>query len=309
MSEREQTFVVVGASLAGAKAVETLREEGFGGRIVLVGSEPHRPYERPPLSKDYLRGETEREKLFVHAESFYREHEIELRLDDGAVALDPRQREVELQSGARLRFDRLLLATGAEPRRLRIPGADLDGVHYLRSVESSDAIRERLRKGSRVVVIGAGWIGSEAAASARQEGLEVIVVEPGAVPLGRVLGPEVGAVYRDVHADHGVELMLGVGVEAFEGGSAVERVRTSDGSAIDCDFVIAGIGVEPRTELALGAGLEVDNGIVVDANLQTSVPGVFAAGDVRSSSVKRVASAVGEGAMAVTLVHRYLEKA
>ncbi|MGN6665132.1 MAG: NAD(P)/FAD-dependent oxidoreductase [Solirubrobacterales bacterium] len=280
MSDREQTFVIVGAGLAGAKAAEALREEGFEGRVVLVGAEPHRPYERPPLSKDYLRGETEREKLFVHAEPFYREHEIELRLGDGAVGLDPSGREVELESGERLRFNRLLLATGAEPRSLRIPGADLDGVHYLRSIESSDAIHARLEGGGRVVVVGAGWIGSEVAASARQEGLEVVVVEPGALPLGRVLGPEVGSIYRDLHADHGVELMLGTGVEAFEGGSAVERVRTSDGRSVDCDFAIVGIGVEPRIDLARSAGLEVENGIVVDGNLQTSLPGVFAAGDV-----------------------------
>ncbi|MGN6217130.1 MAG: NAD(P)/FAD-dependent oxidoreductase [Solirubrobacterales bacterium] len=280
MSDREQTFVIVGAGLAGAKAAETLREEGFEGRVVLVGAEPHRPYERPPLSKDYLRGESEREKLFVHAESFYPEHEIELRLDDGAVGFDASEHEVELESGERLRFDRLLLATGAEPRRLNIPGADLDGIHYLRSVESSDAIRARLEGGGKVVVVGAGWIGSEVAASARQEGLEVVVIEPAALPLGRVLGPELGSIYRDLHADHGVELMLDTGVEAFEGDSSVERVRTSDGGSIDCDFAIVGIGVEPRTDLARGAGLEVDNGVIVDANLETSVAGVFAAGDV-----------------------------
>jgi 3-phenylpropionate/trans-cinnamate dioxygenase ferredoxin reductase subunit len=280
MSEQAQTFVIVGAGLAGAKAAAALREEGFEGRVVLVGDEAQPPYERPPLSKDYLRGETEREKLFVHPQSFYREQEIELRPDDGAVRIDPADGAVELKSGERLRFDRLLLATGAEPRRLKVPGADLEGVHYLRSVEDSDAIRARLAGGGKVVVIGAGWIGSEAAASARQEGLEVVVIDPGAVPLERVLGPEVGAIYRDVHSDHGVQLMLGTGVEAFEGASSVERVRTSDGESVDCDFVIAGIGVEPRTELALSGGLEVDNGIVVDGNLQSSVPGIFAAGDV-----------------------------
>ena len=180
----------------------------------------------------------------------------------------------------RLAFDGLLLTTGATPRRLDVPGADLDGVHYLRSVESSDAIRERLDRGGKVVVVGAGWIGSEAAASARQRGLDVTIVEPAAVPLERVLGPEMGAVYRDVHAEHGVELLLGTGVDALEGAGAVERVRTSDGRTVDCDFVIVGIGVAPETGLAERAGLTVDNGIVVDGALRTSVPGVLAAGDV-----------------------------
>ena len=274
------TFVIVGASLAGAKAAETLRDEGFDGRIVLVGAEAERPYERPPLSKEYLRGEAGREKLWVHDDaSFYDEHDIELRLATTVTDLDLGARAVVL-GDERLAFDGLLLTTGATPRRLDVPGADLDGVHYLRSVESSDAIRARLDRGGKVVVVGAGWIGSEAAASARQRGLDVTIVEPAAVPLERVLGPEMGAVYRDAHAEHGVELLLGTGVDAFEGAGAVERVRTSDGRTVDCDFVIVGIGVAPETGLAERAGLTVDNGIVVDGALRTSVPGVFAAGDV-----------------------------
>ena len=281
MTETVGTFVIVGASLAGAKAAETLREEGFDGRVVLIGAEAQRPYERPPLSKEYLRGEAGREKLWVHDDaSFYDEHEIELRLGTTVTELDVGAREVTLGDGERMPFDGLLLTTGATPRPLDVPGADLDGVHYLRSVESSDAIRERLDRGGKVVVVGAGWIGSEAAASARQRGLEVTVVEPASVPLERVLGPEIGAVYRDVHADQGVELLLGTGVDALEGAGAVERVRTSDGRTIDCDFVIVGIGVVPETGLAERAGLAVDNGIVVDGALRTSVPGVFAAGDV-----------------------------
>ena len=227
MSNGDRTFVIVGASLTGAKAAETLREEGFDGRVVLVGAETERPYERPPLSKDYLRGESGRDAIYVHDASFYDDQRIELRLGETATGIDVDAREVELGGGERLGFDRLLIATGAEPRRLEIPGADLDGVHYLRSVESSDAIRSRLDRGGRVVVVGAGWIGSEAAASARQRGLDVTVIEPASVPLERVLGTEVGAIYRDVHADHGVDLLLGTGVEAFEGDGAVERVRTS----------------------------------------------------------------------------------
>ena len=279
----DQTNVIVGASLAGAKAAETLREEGFGGRIVLVGAEKDRPYERPPLSKDYLRGEAGREKLYVHDEGFYAEHDIELRLGRTAVSLDTASRKLELDGGERLGYDRLLLTTGAEPRRLEVPGAELEGVLYLRSVEDSDVLRERLDRGGTVVVVGAGWIGAEVAASARQRGLDVIVLEPAPVPLERVLGTEIGAVYRDIHADHGVRMLLGTGVEAFEGSERVERVRTSDGRVLDCDFVVVGVGVQPRTRLAVEAGLAVSNGILVDERLRASAPGVYAAGDVANA--------------------------
>jgi 3-phenylpropionate/trans-cinnamate dioxygenase ferredoxin reductase component len=279
----DRTHVIVGASLAGAKAAETLREEGFGGRIILVGAEDERPYERPPLSKDYLRGEVGREKVYVHPEGFYADHAIELRLGRTAVSLDSAGSELALDDGEQLRYDRLLLATGAEPRRLAIPGAELDGVLYLRSVNDSDALRERLDRGGRVVVVGSGWIGSEVAASARQRGLEVTVVDPAAVPLERVLGAEVGAIFRDVHMEHGVEMLLGTGVEAFEGDGAVERVRTSDGRTLACDFVVVGVGVEPRIQLARQARIAVDNGVLVDDQFQTSLPGVFAAGDVANA--------------------------
>jgi 3-phenylpropionate/trans-cinnamate dioxygenase ferredoxin reductase subunit len=279
----DQTHVIVGASLAGAKAAETLREEGFDGRVVLVGAETERPYERPPLSKDYLRGEVGREKVYVHDEGFYAELDIELRLGREAVDLDTPAGELELDDGQRLRYDRLLLATGAEPRRLAIPGADLEGVVHLRTVQDSDALRERLDRGGAVVVVGAGWIGSEVAASARQRGLDVTVIEPMAVPLERVLGPEVGAVYRDIHTDHGTKMLMGAGVEAFEGDRSVERVRTSDGRVLECDFVVVGVGVQPRTRLAARAGLDVDNGVLVDEHLETRVRGVFAAGDVANA--------------------------
>jgi 3-phenylpropionate/trans-cinnamate dioxygenase ferredoxin reductase subunit len=279
----EQTYVIVGASLAGAKAAETLRADGFDGRLVLVGVEDERPYERPPLSKDYLRGEAGREKVYVHEAGFYEEHDIELRLGRRAEALDVAGCELALDDGERLRYDKLLLTTGAEPRRLTVPGAELDGVLYLRSVQDSDALRERLDRGGTVVVVGAGWIGAEVAASARQRGLDVTVLDPLAVPLERVLGVEVGAIYRDIHADHGTRMLMGTGVEAFEGGSAVERVRASDGRELECDFVVVGVGVEPRTELAAQAGLTLDNGIAVDERLRTSAPAVFAAGDVANA--------------------------
>jgi 3-phenylpropionate/trans-cinnamate dioxygenase ferredoxin reductase component len=279
----DQTHVIVGASLTGARAAAALRERGYEGRVVLVGAESERPYERPPLSKDYLRGEVGREKIYVHDEGFYDEQQIELRLGQVAEILDPTGRELELDSGERLRYDRLLLATGAEPRRLSIPGSDLEGVLYLRSVEDSDRLRERLAQSRSLVVVGAGWIGSEVAASARQGGLEVTVIDPTEVPLERVLGTEVGAVYRDIHADHGVRMLLGTGVEALEGDRAVERVRSGDGHEVDCDLVVVGVGVEPRTRLAAQAGLALDDGIVVDERLETSAPGVFAAGDVANA--------------------------
>jgi 3-phenylpropionate/trans-cinnamate dioxygenase ferredoxin reductase subunit len=279
----DRTFLIVGASLAGAKAAETLRAEGFDERVILIGAEDERPYERPPLSKDYLRGEIDRETVYVHPEGFYAEHDIELRLGRTAVSLDTAARELALDDGERLRYDRLLLTTGAEPRRLSIPGGELDGVLYLRSVADCDALRERLDRGGRVVVIGAGWIGAEVAASARQRGLEVTVIDPLTVPLERVLGTEVGAVYRDLHLDHGVRMLHGTGVEAFDGGTRVERVRTTDGRELDCDFVVVGVGVQPRTVLAAQAGLAVDNGILVDEHLQTGTPGVFVAGDAANA--------------------------
>jgi 3-phenylpropionate/trans-cinnamate dioxygenase ferredoxin reductase subunit len=281
MSER--TFIIVGASLAGAKAAEELRERGFDGRVVLLGSEPERPYERPPLSKDYLRGESAREKAYVHEEGFYAEREIELETGATVAAIDPGAGRVTLADGRELRFDRLLLTTGAEARRIPVPGADLDGIHYLRTLAESDSLRERLDGGGRVVVVGAGWIGSEFAASARQRGLDVTIVDPLALPNERIFGPEIGAFYRDVHAQHGIELALGEGVESFEGDQSVARVRTSAGRVLECDFAVVGIGAVPRVELAQKAGLGVQNGVVVDEQLQTSAPNVFAAGDVASA--------------------------
>ena len=279
----DQTHVIVGASLAGARAAETLREEGFDGRVVLVGAEEERPYERPPLSKDYLRDEVGREKVYVHGEGLYAEHDIELRLGRTAVSLDTASARLELDDGEELAYHRLLLTTGAEPRRLSVPGAELDGVFYLRNVRDSDALRERLERGGAVMVVGAGWIGAEVAASARQRGLDVSVVDPASVPLERVLGTEVGSIYRDIHAEQGVRMLLGTGVEAFEGDGVVERVRTSDGRSVDCDFVVVGVGVEPHTALAADAGLAISNGILVDERLRASAPGVFAAGDVANA--------------------------
>ena len=274
------TFVIVGAGMAGGKAVETLREEGFDGRVVLLGAEAERPYERPPLSKDYLRGEAERGTVYLQEDAgWYEENAVELRTSTAVESLDVAARAVVLAGGERIDYDALLLATGAEPKRPPIPGAALGGVHVLRTLEDSDGLRAVLDAGGRLVVVGGGWIGCEVAASARQRGMDVALVEPQSVPLEGVLGPELGAVYRDVHADHGVALHLGSGVEAIEGDGRAERVRTSDGSVLDADAVVIGVGVAPRTRLAEGV-LDVENGILVDASLRASADGVFAAGDI-----------------------------
>jgi 3-phenylpropionate/trans-cinnamate dioxygenase ferredoxin reductase component len=274
----EQTFIIVGASLAGAKAAEELRTAGFDGRVLLIGAESERPYERPPLSKDYLRGESEREKAYVHEAGFYEQHQIELETDSTVTAIDPAGSRVTLTDGRAFGYDRLLLATGADPNRISIGGAELDGIHYLRTLADCDTLRERLATGGRVLVVGAGWIGSEFAAVARQRGLDVTVVDPNSLPLEHIFGAEIGAFYRDVHRDHGVELILGEGVEAFEGEGAVQRVRTTTGRVIECDFVVVGVGAAPRVELARDAGLEIDNGILVDEKLQSPAPRVFAEG-------------------------------
>ena len=271
-----ETYVIVGAGLAGGKAAETLREEGFDGRIVLLGSEPEVPYERPPLSKDYLRGEAEREAAYVHPASYYDEHDIELRTEVTVSELDLGARELALDAGEPVAFTRLLLAIGAEPRRLPIRGADLDHVHYLRDFRDSDALRAVLDQGGRMTVIGAGWIGCEVAASARQKGLEVAIVEQASTPLEGVLGRELGEIYGAIHRDNGVEVLTGAGVESIEPG----RVLLAGGRALVCDHVVVGVGVAPRTKLAEAAGLDVDNGILVDERLMTSDDGVFAAGDV-----------------------------
>ena len=279
----KQTFVIAGASLAGAKAAEELRERGFDGRVILIGAENERPYERPPLTKDYLRGESEREKAFVHPSDFYEQHQIELLTGTTVTGIDAGGSSIMLDDGRELAYDRLLLSTGAEPRRLSVPGAELAGVHYLRSLADCDALRERLGAGGHVAVIGAGWIGSEFAASARQRGLEVTLIDPLALPNERIFGPEIGAFYRDVHAQNGVELVLGDGVDALEGDAALERIRTASGRSIDCDFAVIGVGVSPRVDLAAAAGAKIENGIVVNHQLRTTVPGIFAAGDVANA--------------------------
>jgi 3-phenylpropionate/trans-cinnamate dioxygenase ferredoxin reductase component len=276
-------FVIVGGGFAGAKAAETLRASGFDGPVLLLGTEPDLPYERPPLSKEILRGEAEDSSAFVHPEGYYREHDIELRLDTSVASIDTAAGTVTTAGGESIGYDRLLIATGAEPRRLDVPGSGLDGIHYLRTLADSQDLRTALRSASRLAVVGAGWIGSEVAASARQLGVDVALVDPMSAPLVRVLGPELGRVYLDLHREHEVSLHMDTAVAGFSGDDRVSGVVTGDGSVIDADLVVVGIGVEPRLELARAAGLDLEGGIRVDATLETSAPGVFAAGDVAAA--------------------------
>ncbi|MFJ6770754.1 NAD(P)/FAD-dependent oxidoreductase [Kitasatospora sp. NPDC091257] len=281
---RQRPVVIVGASLGGAKAAEALREAGYRGGIVLIGDEHERPYERPPLSKGYLLGKTPREKIYVHPPQWYAEHDVTLRLGTAVVSIDPAGHTVTLADDGRVEYAKLLLTTGSVPRRLPVPGADQDGVLYLRRVEDSDRIKAALRPGARIAVIGAGWIGLEVAAAAREAGAEVTVLEALELPLLRVLGREVAQVFADLHREHGVDLRLGVKVAELTGeGGTVNGVRLADGTTVAADAVVVGIGISPATGLAEAAGLEVDNGVRTDRHLRTSDPDVYAAGDVANA--------------------------
>jgi len=281
----QDPFVIVGGGLAGAKAAETLRAEGFDGPVVLVAGEDEVPYERPPLSKGYLLGKADRESPRVHPGDWYADQDVELRMGVRATHLDPAAHRLTLEDGDELAYAKLLLATGSSPRRLPVPGADLDGVRYLRTLADSDRLLADLSGGGRrVVVVGAGWIGLEVAAAARHYGNEVTVVEPQPTPLHAVLGPEMGAVFARLHRDHGVDLFTDTVVREFRGsGGRVESVATDAHAGLAADLVVVGVGATPNVELAAAAGLEVDNGVVTDHALRTSAPDVFAAGDVASS--------------------------
>jgi len=281
----EDAFVIVGAGLAGAKAVETLRAEGFDGPVVLVGEDPELPYERPPLSKGYLQGSAERASAYVHEAGWYREHDVQLRSGVRATRLDAAGHLLHLDTGEQLPWAKLLLTTGASARRLPVPGGDLVGVRYLRTFAESDALHEGLVRGEkRVVVVGGGWIGLEVAAAARGFGNEVTIAEPQPTPLHAVLGPDMGEVFARLHRDHGVDLRTGTGVSEFRGsGGAVESVVLADGSELPADLVVVGVGAIPNVALAEEAGLDVDNGILVDAAMRSSAPDVYAAGDVANA--------------------------
>ena len=272
-------IAVVGASLAGLRAVETLRRRGFDGRISVVGAESALPYDRPPLSKEILQGKWEPERTRLRDPASYDELEVDWRLGVRATGLDTATRELELDGRERRGFDRLLIATGASPRRL--PGTpELDGIHTLRTLDDALAIRAALERGPRVVVVGAGFIGAEVAASCRERGLDVTMLEALPVPLGRAIGAKLGRWLADAHRDRGVDLRCGVGVAGFEGARRLERVRLDDDTLIEADLAVVGIGVAPETDWLRSSGIELRDGIVCDATCATSVPGITAAGDV-----------------------------
>ena len=273
-------FVIVGAALAGGSAAASLREGGFEGEITLIGAEQHLPYNRPPLSKGYLRGQDRFEDQLVNPAKFYSDQRIGLKLGAPAAAIDAGRKTVTLEGGETVPYDRLLVATGGRNRTVTSPGADLSGIFQLRTVDDCDRIRAVATAGRRAVVVGMGFIGSEVAASLRQIGAEVTAVEGHPVPLARVLGSEVGGVLAAIHREKGVELVLEDSVAAFEGTGRVERVRTKKGRVLACDFVVAGIGIVPNAELLAAAGAAVDNGVLVDEHCRTTLPDVYAAGDV-----------------------------
>lgn len=288
-----EPIVIIGGGLASASASRALREQGYDGDVVLVTAEPHHPYERPPLTKDYLRGDADRSSAFTAGEGWYEDHAVDVRLSTTVVGLDAGDRRLTFADGGGLRYDKLLLATGSTPRPLAMPGSDLLGVHSLRTVESSDLLHESLlaakRDGAgRLVVVGDGWIGLEVAASARMMGLAVTVLGRGPVPLAKILGTEIGGWYGDVHRANGVELRTDVQVRRIVGADQrVTGVELTDGSIVEADVVVAGIGAIPNVGLAAAAGLELRDpslggGVAVDGRLQTSVTGIFAAGDIAS---------------------------
>jgi 3-phenylpropionate/trans-cinnamate dioxygenase ferredoxin reductase subunit len=275
-----ETFVVVGASLAGATAAATLREEGFDGRLVLIGEEPLPPYERPPLSKGFLRGEEPIESAFVRTPDWWEAHGVEARFGERAERLDPRQRTVTLASGQQVTYDAALVATGARNRRLDVPGADLEGVFDLRTAADAERIRAAVAGGARILLIGFGFIGAEVAASLRSLGHEVTVVEIFETALYRVLGAELGRVFEAIHRDRGVTVHYGDTVERLEGAGRVEVARTRSGRRIACDVVVIGVGTEPNADVMRGEGLAANGGVKVGPTLETRFPRVFAAGDV-----------------------------
>ena len=279
----DQVFVIVGAGLTGAKAAETLRAEGFDGRIVLVGDESERPYERPPLSKGFLQGKEPKEKAYVHEAGWYEENRVELLLGTRAMRLDPLAHRLILDNGEDVQYTKLLIATGAEPRPLAVAGTELAGVYYLRRFPDSERLKDVLSEGARVLIVGAGWIGLEVAAAARLAGAQVTVVELDELPLRRVLGDEVAAVFAELHREHGVDLRMQTGVHELRGTGKVESALLSDGRELPVDAVIVGIGIAPADDLAELAGIKLENGILVDEHLRTSVPDVYAAGDVANA--------------------------
>jgi 3-phenylpropionate/trans-cinnamate dioxygenase ferredoxin reductase subunit len=300
-------YVIVGASLAGATAAITLREEGVNGTVTLIGAEQEPPYERPPLSKAYLRGDTPFDRALVRPAAFYADHNIQTIFGTRVIHIDPSERIVELENHRRVPFDALLIATGGRPRQVSIPGSDLEGIYDLRTVQDADRIRKEIVPGRRVIVVGMGFIGSEVAASLRQKGLEVFTIDPSKTPLFRVLGEAVGQTLADLHRAHGVRTIFEDTVARFEGTRRVTSVVTNAGLRLECDFVVVGIGVEPAVDMLRDDSILLHNGVVVDEYCRTNVAGIFAAGDVanhyhpvfdRQMRVEHWNNAVKQGAVA-----------
>jgi 3-phenylpropionate/trans-cinnamate dioxygenase ferredoxin reductase subunit len=275
-----QTAVIVGTGLAGGNAAVTLREEGWRGRVVMLGQEPGIPFGRPPLSKTYLRGEEDLGGWFVKPTEWYGDNDVELRTGVSVKGVDTMLKQVTLQGGDTVDYDKLLLCTGGRNRRLKVPGAELPGVYQLRTLAESDAIRGAAHSGARAVIVGMGFIGSEVAASLRQMGLEVTAVLSGTGPLAAVVGDQVGEVMAGIHRGHGVRLVTEDQVAEFEGSDRLKRVITAKGARIDCDMAVVGIGMEPAVDAFRGSQIALDNGIPVDESCRTNVPDVYAAGDL-----------------------------
>lgn len=277
----KETFVIIGGGHAGGKAAQTLREQGFDGRIVVAGTEKHRPYMRPLLSKDFLRGDSPIDEAYLKPADYYAPADIELKPGVTAVKLSPRASEVTLSDGNRIHYHKLLIATGAQPVKLGLPGEDLAGVHYLRTIDDSEAIKREFRKGRHLVVIGSGWIACEVAASARAKGLKVTVILRHDVPFANILGPEIGQWYRELHEKHGVTFVKAT-VKRFRGEGTLAGVGLAN-RTVDCDLAVVAIGVAPDLELAKEAGLEIDGGLITDEYLETPAKDIFAAGDVANA--------------------------
>ena len=276
MTER---VVIAGAGHAAGQLVASLKQLKFAGQIVLVGDEAHLPYQRPPLSKKFLSGDLHAERLYVKPPAFYDDPQIELRLETSITKINRESKTLGTDSGDDIPYDKLVLALGSRVRRLSIEGADLDGVHYLRSIADVGGIRAELQNKKHVVIVGAGYIGLEVAAVTRQLGLDVTVVEMADRVMGRVVSPEISDFYQIEHASHGVKLRLSTGITAFRGEGRLQAVETADGELIPADFVVVGVGILPNTEIAIDAGLDVEDGIVVDDRCQTSDPNIYAVGD------------------------------
>ena len=272
-------IVIIGAGHAAGQVVASLKQHKFEGRITLIGDEPWLPYQRPPLSKKYLAGELAADRLFFKPESFYEDDRIRVLLDTRAAGIDRTKKRVLTDSGEAITYDKLVLAVGAQPRRVDLPGADLAGIFYLRTIADVDGIRASLKEARHLAIVGAGYIGLEVAAVAATLGVDVTVIEAMDRVMSRVVSPQVSAFYQDAHRKHGVKLLLSTAVEGFLGDDRVSAVRTGDGDRIAADFVVIGVGIEPNTALATEAGLAVNNGVVVDCRCQTSDPDIFAVGD------------------------------